>query len=280
MDIYRKLNRALQTGGDWTGHEAAVRRLLDEALARRPGRRQALVLGVGNGRDLPLDTLAQEFPRVVLIDIDGETLRNTAGRWRGRAPAVRWETVEADLSGLHELVRTWHGWPSPGILEAVLAGVPDVPAALEPWTGTADLVLSVGVATQLVAPVVGDAFKTRPETWPRTQADLLFTAAARRHCSLIRRLLAPGGVAVLATEVLSTEGVPRARHKEFLELAARRDPEWQKRLLIAFPEAPVIPGVLLVQACLPASSGPGVHSWIWRLSEQKVLVMAGWVMNA
>ncbi|MCY0885472.1 MAG: hypothetical protein OWV35_06250 [Firmicutes bacterium] len=280
MDIYRRINRELRTGGDWSAHQEAVRGLMAAALGQAAARRRAVVLGVGNGRDLPLAELAAAFPAVVLADVDGEALRQTAGRLRGRFPQVQWTAVEADLSGLHARLRSWRSWPRAEAVAQVLAGVPPVPAELAPWAGSADLVLSVGVVTQLVAPVLREHLPTAPEAWPRQPADALFRGVADHHCALVDRLLAPGGMAVLVTEVFSSEGVPAARREEFLALMGGGGPDRERRVAASFPDALVLAGIFFLDACRQRQGPRPMRSWVWQPAAGRVLGMAGWIQPA
>lgn len=78
MNIYREMNRASQTVGDWTEHQQAVRRLIEQAVTRTPKQEQAIVLGVGNGRDLPLEYLVETFEHVLLVDADEVAVKRVA----------------------------------------------------------------------------------------------------------------------------------------------------------------------------------------------------------
>ena len=104
---HRRLARA------WAPHVAAAQAVVQQAMARCPQRRTALVLGSGLLADLPLAGLAASFERVILVD--AVHLR-MARRAAARFPNVT--LIHADLTGiavnLDGLLATgWRGDPVP-----------------------------------------------------------------------------------------------------------------------------------------------------------------------
>jgi hypothetical protein len=78
----------------WAPHLQRTRDVIEHAMDAVPGRRTVAVLGAGPLFDLPVETLAQKFGRVLLIDIAHlwpaqsriARLRNVATIWRDLAP--------------------------------------------------------------------------------------------------------------------------------------------------------------------------------------------------
>ena len=79
----------------WLPHLERTRALLEATVANIPGRRTVAVLGAGPLFDIPIETLARSFQRVLLIDLAHlapahrriAALNNVRTVWRDLAPA-------------------------------------------------------------------------------------------------------------------------------------------------------------------------------------------------
>jgi len=91
----------------WDVHAQLNRRFILDAARGCERRELAVVLGAGQGFDLPLAELAQAFERVVLVDIDGEALEKTVETsFTDPALRARVEMRVLDLTGINgQLVR-------------------------------------------------------------------------------------------------------------------------------------------------------------------------------
>ncbi|MDE3230544.1 MAG: hypothetical protein KGO05_11745, partial [Chloroflexota bacterium] len=209
--------------------ELALLAALDARAAATPD--SAVVLGAGACTELPLDQLARACLPVTLVDLD------TMGMLRARdeLPATlreRVRTISADLTGgvssaLQDELRA-QPWPDlralgggrgASILDAVadclervpVAEPPD-PAALGLTPGGYGLVVSSLTLTQLYSLPLLDALDTllvyAPDLADERAAHPRYQRAERGfqrrvvagHLALIKRLLAPGGVALLITD--------------------------------------------------------------------------------
>jgi len=246
------------------GHEASLAehraRLTREIAERAPasGRGRLCLLGAGNANDVDLDLLAERFAEVHLVDID----RDAVARAIARVPAPRSGQLvphaPVDASGLFDRLETWSGAPpdAAALDGAVAAAVTRVASALP---GPFDVVASCGLLTQLqlvLLQVVGDANAKFAE---------LRTALNRAHVRTLGALLAPGGVALLATDLTSSEIYPPLIHvdgtvdlgKLMVDLLAagsfiyaahpgqlssemRRDPALKQAFAVRFPIGPWI----------------------------------------
>lgn len=213
-------------------HLAAVEELVDAALHARdrdaPDR--AVVLGAGACTEFPLERLARSCGAVVLADVDVRGMTQA----RDGLPASlreRVDLVQGDIAGgISDLLtdelkgQPWRDLAQldPKTMRAVLdaaAGclercpVPDPPLVPYLTPGLYGLVVSDLVLTQLYSlPLLDllDALAARaPEAVDLREAHPRYVAAAadfrRRvalaHVSLLRSLVAPGGVALLLTDV-------------------------------------------------------------------------------
>ena len=121
----------------WAPHFAESRAVVEDAIARTPGRGRAVVLGSGLLADIPLDKLCAAFAEVVLVDlIHLRAARRRAGRYGN----VR--LVATDVTGVLEpLVRNGVTMPPP----AATLGIDNA----------ADLVVSANLLSQLpIMPIV------------------------------------------------------------------------------------------------------------------------------
>jgi hypothetical protein len=152
----------------WWAHAQRNRSYIDEAAGRTAGRQLAVVLGAGAAFDLPLVDLARKFERLVLVDVDGQALEQTAsGVWKDPGLRSRVELRVLDLTGINRaLVER---------LEALVAGAQTAsevvegverlcqgyrlapPPRLLPEGERADLLVSSCVLTQLAWPQRGFA---------------------------------------------------------------------------------------------------------------------------
>ncbi len=217
--IAKALAEQVASNRSAAGHEswfASHRvRLTREIAARAPaagGGRLAL-LGIGNGNDVDLVAVAGKFAEVHLVDLDPEAV----GRALARLPAsIRHQFVvhaPVDLSGVFDRLEAWSQSPPETAFIAREAGeaVSRVVASLP---GPFDVVVSCCLLTQLqlvLLEVVGDQH-------PRFEA---FRAAIRRiHVHTLARLLRPGGVALLVTDLVTNQTYPLDSLPENADLTA------------------------------------------------------------
>ena len=179
------------------------RRCLTAALAREAtaGRSRLCVLGAGNANDLELTALLSAHREVHLVDIDTEALTRGAER-QGVAshPRLRLHggvDVTAMLGFLSD--RTPMSELGPGDFDAMAAWPASRTAVVLP--GGFDRVASTCLLSQIL--------ETAAHAIGRSHRQLADVEAALRagHLRLMARLAAPGGEAVLVTEVASSRTI-------------------------------------------------------------------------
>src|SRR4051812_4450083 len=91
----------------WWSHAQKNRAFIEDAVRQTPGRGLAIVLGAGHAFDLPLVELAKSFEKLILVDIDAESLSATvAGVLKDPGLRARTELRLLDLTGVNgQLVR-------------------------------------------------------------------------------------------------------------------------------------------------------------------------------
>lgn len=170
----RELNRG--SAGRWGDFASHRRRVTELILGHRTGQpaSRLVVLGAGNCNDLELGRLLAGFGTVDLVDIDADALTGAVARQRV-APGARLRL---------------HG----GVDLAAAA-----PDRLGPLS-QADVVVSTTLLTQLID-VAAAAGATGPA----------LLTVRDEHLRLITGLLAPRGVGMLVTDVVSSDTCPPLR---------------------------------------------------------------------
>ncbi len=193
----------------YASHREHVMRLIeatasDLAVPGGPDRGGIALLGAGNCLDVDLPRLVELFSTVHLVDVDGESL----------ARAVRRTPQPSDSVLLHAPVDIAAPLLSltSNDLQPVAENSEHVAASLQALSAAdADLgirprscaaVVSLCLLTQLVGSLTEMISETHP----------LYASAVRAirigHLRRMLQLLRPGGIAVLVTDIVSSETVP------------------------------------------------------------------------
>lgn len=199
--------RQIASNRSVAGHEAFFAghrtRLTHEISLRAPegGRGRLCLLGVGNANDVDLERLAGCFREIHLVDVDRAAVAGAVARL---SDVHRSRTVihaPFDVSGIFDRLDEWSRRPpAPGVIAQEIEAAPARVAAALP--GPFDVVVSCCLLTQLqlvLLEVVGDR---------NPRFDELRTAVSAIHVRTLAELLAPGGVALLATDLTANNTYP------------------------------------------------------------------------
>lgn len=208
MDDPRRRQAAFNAASrdQWDGferHRRAVSALLVGAGADPgPGLGRLCVLGAGNGNDLDLPALLAAHRAVHLVDLDADALALGVSR-QGLAghPGLH-RHGGVDLAGLLDVMARW----SPGTRVG-----PSELSALAEWPAGRVAMALPGLfervaSTCLLSQLIGTASRALGEGHP--QIGPVVRAIRAGHLRLLARLAAPGGSAVLITDVVSSEALP------------------------------------------------------------------------
>ena len=132
-------SRARRCAKAWAPHESMTKAAIKANCTDLEGKHTVVVLGSGLLRDVPIDFLAKEFRKVILIDIVHLALTRRMIRNKGWDHVV---LVERDLSGL------------PSLLAQKIGGTPDNEIAIQPLAflkdiPDLDLVISANLLSQI-----------------------------------------------------------------------------------------------------------------------------------
>jgi len=179
--------RFLRCRSAWEPHLGKAQRAIERGIQRCSGRRTALILGGGMLHDVPLDTLARCFERVVILDV--------VHLWRSVLAAKRYPNVTqacVDLSGFIPAEES--GGPSVGMPSGLLT------------FGRADLVVSLNLMSQLaVVPRLEAGCEGHSEA-----LDILSRRMVLNHLSALNRV---GGEVTLVTDIERWEIFPDGRKR-------------------------------------------------------------------
>ncbi len=251
---------------------AEHRRCLTAALARGavPGQSRLCVLGVGNANDLDLPALLAAHREVHLVDVDSQALARGAER-QGvashprllRHGGVDVTAMLGVLSGLTPMSAL-----HPADLEAMAAWPASRTAMVLP--GGFDRVASTCMLSQVLetaAHALGAGHR---------QVDDAQAALRAGHLRLMARLAAPGGEALLITDVASSRGIAELPALDVQALPglltelARTGNHFRgvhpRQLLAALRADPALGPIV-------ADAAP-LAPWRWRLHDRTYLVGA------
>ena len=198
------LQHNLSTRDCWDGyahHRSIVTEMLMRASTADDG--SLCVLGAGNCNDLDFQQLQRTFSAIHLVDLDDDALSDGVNRQLPLERSKFQQHGHCDLTGVIHLLADWSAsrQPTAEELDACLQELGQIPQLGLP--NACDVVASVCVLTQLFDSVVG----TLGETHPRFVE--FVTAMRTQHVRLMLKLLRPGGVGVLITDVVASTTLPQ-----------------------------------------------------------------------
>jgi hypothetical protein len=188
------IRRNWTTRGRWdamTVHRTRVMELLRRA--RGESGKTLCVLGPGNGNDIELGTLAREFEKVALVDLDEGAVRRAVSRLSAEEAQRVEPHCPVELSGVLPVLESWRA-RGRRTDEEITAVKRAVMAAPRPAVGEFDVVASTCILTQLIDAV----YMSLPTKHSRR--DELLMAVRDRHLEMILEMVNPGGVGVLVTD--------------------------------------------------------------------------------
>jgi hypothetical protein len=175
-------------------HRKRLTQLISRCLTDLPS---LCILGAGNCNDVDLVALSAHFTEIHLVDIDEEALE----RGVSRQPVARSDIElhgKVDVTGVVEILDDWsHGSPVDAEVDKLCSEIERIPH-VGLGTGSVGVVVSATVLTQLIDSVV---VSLRPDHPRMTE---LVTRLRDAHLRLLVHLLAPGGVGMLVSDLVST----------------------------------------------------------------------------
>lgn len=160
------------------------------------------ILGAGNGNDVDYPRLVGGFAEIHLVDLDGEAqVQGLARQGLAGHPAIHLHGG-IDVTGMIDRISCWG--PATEIGDNDLAGCRDLPLTrVRPGLpGPFDVAASTCQLSPLIHSIVQTAGEQHPRFLEAVQAVRL------GHLRLLAELVAPGGVGVLVSDVVSSDTAP------------------------------------------------------------------------
>ena len=263
---------------DWElyrGHRerftATLVSLAAEAAPPGGGLPTLCLLGAGNCNDVDLPALAQHYAVIHLVDIDAGALARARDR---QPPGVRPQLVlhgGVDLTGLLGPLDRWKGrTPDPATLvQAVGEGVAELSRVLP--AGQVDLAVSCCLMSQLgwsLETALGTnaaAAATGTGTGTTTSLELRL-ATITVHLQTLATLARPGGKALLASDIVSSDLYPLDELEEGTDLRALADRLVAEQQVVYAGANPLLVSRLLRKdpALKQSFTGPTIlEPWLW-----------------
>lgn len=201
-------NRESQGGWDQYGsHREMVTQLLLDAS--REEHDTLTVLGAGNCNDLDLRRLADRYARLSLVDLDRQAIEAGLVRQQVSVADSGIQIFESDLTGMFPHFDALVLHQDPGNRDNRIRDLVGRAESAQPvgLPAPADVVISTGLISQLVGAVVTAVGESSLASLDAPGLRLL-QAVRGRHLRLLSELTRPGGVAILITEVVSSDTVP------------------------------------------------------------------------
>jgi hypothetical protein len=248
-----------QARDDWelfTGHRAH----LTAAIAGLADGGVLCLLGAGNCNDVDLGVLAQRFSEIHLVDIDPAGLDRARQR---QAPEVRRRLVAhggVDLTGVLGRIDRWKARPPDGraLADALEEGAAALARALP--AGRVDVAVSCCLMSQLGWCVEVALGADHPAV-----VDIKIAIIAI-HLRTLNALCHPGGTALLASDVISSDHYPLDELPADTDLRALADQLLPQRELVYLSASPVLVArtmrqdPILREAFAPPTA---LTPWLW-----------------
>jgi hypothetical protein len=275
----RYFNRASQVNWQaFAAHREQVTARLEAASANAEasGSDALCVLGAGNCNDLDLLRLTSAWPRIRLVDVDVEAMRDgvanqflAAPSATGRHQREQIETCACDLTGAlehcYEIART----PSREAIARMRRALMQLPAVAQ-LKEQYPAVASTCLLSQLIDIVRDGAGAANPEL------PALAGLVRLQHLRTLAELTAPGGTMLLFADVVSSDTEPELLRLPDQQLAGLLDRVVQEQRYFTgmdpFQIVQILqqPPLAAYWAETPAMSPP----WRWNLGPRTYLVTA------
>ena len=247
----------------WERYAIHRRHLTEAVLALPPGAGRLALLGAGNANDYDLPALAERYQEIHLVDIDPSALARATGRQPAPVRNKMRSHAPVDLSGIfHQL----DSGKLPEHERMVELGVKDILGRLP---ADFDVVVSGCVMSQIswsFARIGGDDLELRAA---------LEQAMVNVHLRALLALLRPGGVALLASDLVSTDNYPVDEIPAGTDLAALVQSLSAERLAYAVSNPELIQQLIrrdrqLRAQCASTEIG---QPWLWTGSQERTYLV-------
>lgn len=286
--IYEEFNKDSKTVSMyWTDHKNQVELLIDKALHASSPSENAIILGAGNGDDLPLTKIIDFFGQTTLLDVDENTLKYTVQalplKYRDKTQLLSIDLNNADQKLVNQYIN-YLSYEQPNMalvtLQKLISDRKLFPNKL--CDQNFDLVISSTISTQLAsaftifAEVLGGNLKNELLIIGETFG----TKAAENHVNQIYNLLSDGkdSVAIIVSEqfVWSDEFLEQKLIKNIMSKPEDMLLESNQKL---FEEAKIYINGRITESMLSKFQIIFKAQWIWQFNEKRHYLVKGWIVK-
>lgn len=211
MDIYQTSNDSTRFNFIDHHHPAIIKHLTQKAIEQIATHHVAMVLGAGNCNDIPLDLLLETFDTIVLVDIDEKALDFVCNTKIDSHSASKIMKIVTDLTGIHNAIKQLMlpitDEQIGNVLNQIAQSFPPSSPLVE-WFGQCDLVLSIGVVSQLIFPLL-DAYYQAGIINNLHAFSPVMDAVSQQHYNQIQGLCAPDGAVLLALDLYTSKSIKK-----------------------------------------------------------------------
>ncbi|MEY9980380.1 hypothetical protein [Lysinibacillus sp. RC79] len=271
----------------WEDHRKEIHSLIEKVLPNLKIKNNAIVIGVGNGNDLPLLGLANQFNSITLLDIDGDTLKETAKKIKTEN---KFELINTDLSNInqkylnkfiHYVARDNGFFSAKKVLEDIINDQTIFPNKIV--SEKFNLVISSTVSTQLVSPysVFARLSKGIHKQHLITKSDNLAEIAAEKHIEQINNLLdtESDSYALVTSEQFIWSENEDNENPQVAKILSSPEQLLDKNIQNQLEADDLgikgrITEKLLVEFDIVTKS-----EWIWQFNEKRYYLVKGWILK-
>ncbi|MCY9659476.1 hypothetical protein P5G65_23500 [Paenibacillus chondroitinus] len=295
--FYRNLNKERDTRRwlDWDVHRGQIVLLINKAISSQQDVEEALIIGAGNCDDLDLIFLSRIFSKIILMDIDTESLQKGICRLDINLQKQFQLLGGTDLSKLDqidfykqfiELLENKSTASKLGLFMKVISEEIINIEILDEWKGQFSTVISSAVYTQIFYIHVLSLFWPYANNYsPEEISDIveqvrqLRDQIIRSYNDLIMSLAKPGGTVIVWTDALRIDVENPFPEDEFYLLKTEEERvEYLFKMTEAQGRDVAILGLKDLHDKI-SSQGRHLSSWIWPFSNDKHYItfgLSGW----
>lgn len=288
--VYRDINlQAKEVTHFWIDHKEKLNFLYEKSISFLKNNENAIILGVGNGEDLPLKAVVDSFQSTTLLDIDKDTLLETKyslpSELQKKVKSIVKDLTDADSKYTKKysiaLLVDKNSFTAKAILDKLLTDQSIFPESPSPEKF--QFVISSTISTQLVTlfTVLSSLYSGHMKTQLLEKSGELATKAAENHVTQINNLLDSNNdsVALITSEqyVWSlNEEVENGLIASIIEnpremLIPDNQKEFEKHGL-------VITG-RITENMLQNFDILHSEEWLWQFSESRQYLVKGWIVR-
>jgi hypothetical protein len=237
----------------YAGHRA---RFTDLLMSSGAGGSLCL-LGAGHCNDVAFDQLATRYSAIHLIDIDRAALLAAVSRQRLAVRALLHVHAPLDLSGFESRLKRWKR-VAPTARDIASASSSAI-ASLAGLPGPFDVVASACVLTQMSFSARDALGDTHPMLGP------LRISLVRTHLAMLLGITRPGGTALLASDLTSSNAFPLADVRAEQNLFDVMGDIVEKQAFYHAANPTLIDEVMNADPVLQTMAGESelVEPWVW-----------------